>query len=86
MSPPNHSSVAHLSAEVLQSVTLNGVDAELGARLHSRESTRQEELLAAAALLNDLDESGLQLLDGRHVVGQDTHLTGFRGEVDLDTV
>ncbi len=47
---------------------------------------RTEELLAAAALLNDLDQAGLQLLDGGNVVGEDTHLSGFRGDVDLDDI
>ena len=76
--------VMYLGTEVLQCVSLNGVDAELRIGLHRSESAREEELLAAAALLDDLNESGLQLLDGRNVVGQDTHLAGFRGEVDLD--
>lgn len=78
--------VAHsLGAEVLQRVSLNGVDAELGVGLHNGEATGKEELLAATALLNDLDESWLQLLDRGHVVRQNTHITGFRSEVDLDT-
>ncbi len=42
-----------------------------------------EELLAAT-LLNDLDDTGLELLDNGNVVREDTHLTGFRGDVDLD--
>lgn len=42
-----------------------------------------EELLAAT-LLNDLDNTGLELLDNGNVVREDTHLTGFRGDVDLD--
>jgi len=75
---------SHLCAEVLHGVGLDGVDAELRAGLHSSESARQEELLAATALLNDLDQTGLQLFDGRHVVRQHTHLAGFRGKVDLD--
>lgn len=74
----------YLCAEVLQRVSLDGVDAELRVGLDGRESAREEELLAAAAFLDDLDESGLQLLDGRNVVGQYTHLTGLGGEVDLD--
>jgi hypothetical protein len=74
----------YLCAEVLQCVSLDGVDAELRVGLDGREAARQEELLAAAALLDDLDEAGLQLLDGGHVVGQDAHLTGLGGEVDLD--
>lgn len=47
---------------------------------------RTEELLAATALLDDLDETRLQLLDAGDVVRQNTHLTGLRGDVDLDTV
>lgn len=74
----------YLGAEVLQCVSLDSVDAELRVGLNGRESARQEELLAAAALLNDLDKSGLQLLDGGDVVGEDTHLSGLCGEVDLD--
>jgi hypothetical protein len=47
---------------------------------------RTEELLAWAALLDDLDESWLQLLDGWNVAGEDTHLTGLGWDVDLDDV
>ena len=75
---------SYLSAEVLQSVSLYGVDAENRVGLDGSESTRQEELLAAALLFNNLDQTRLQLLDGGDVVGQDTHVTGFRGQVDLD--
>lgn len=78
------SDVVYLCAEVLECVSLNGVDAELRVGLDGREAARQEVLLAAAALLEDLNEASLQLLDGRNVVGQDTHLAGFRGKVDLD--
>lgn len=45
-----------------------------------------EELLASAALLQNLNETGLELLDGGDVVGENTHLTSFGGDVDLDTV
>lgn len=45
-----------------------------------------EELLVGTALINDLDKAGLQLLNGGDVVGEDTHLTGLGGDVDLDTV
>lgn len=45
-----------------------------------------EELLAGAALLHNLNETGLELLNRGNVVGEDTHLTGFGGDVDLDTV
>lgn len=44
-----------------------------------------EELLAGAALLHNLNETGLELLNGGNVVGEDTHLTGLSGDVDLDT-
>lgn len=47
---------------------------------------RTEELLGAAALLDDLDDAGLELLDRGNVVGEDTHLTGLGGDVDLDDV
>lgn len=47
---------------------------------------RTEELLAAAALLNNLDQAGLQLLDGGDVVGEDTHIPGLGGQVDLDDI
>lgn len=49
-------------------------------------SVRTEELLGAASLLNNLNQAGLKLLDGGNVVGQDTHLTGLGGDVDLDDV
>lgn len=45
-----------------------------------------EELLAGAAFLHDLNETGLELLDGGNVIGEDTHLTGLSGDVHLDTV
>ena len=51
-----------------------------------RFGSHTEELLAAAALLNNLDQARLQLLDGGNVVGQDTHLSGLGGEVDLDDI
>lgn len=47
---------------------------------------RTEELLAAAALLDDLHKPRLQLLDGRNVVCEETHLAGFGGDVDLDDI
>lgn len=47
---------------------------------------RTEVLLGGTALLKDLDETGLELLDGGNVVGEDTHLTGGGGNVDLGTV
>lgn len=47
---------------------------------------RTEELLAAAALLDNLDQAGLQLLNGGDVVGEDTHLSRLGGQVDLDNI
>lgn len=45
-----------------------------------------EEGLGAAALLDDLDDAGLELLNGGNVVCEDTHLTRLGGDVDLDDV
>jgi hypothetical protein len=47
---------------------------------------RTEVLLGGTALLNDLNKTGLELLDGGNVVGKDTHITGGGGNVDLGTV
>lgn len=47
---------------------------------------RTEELLAATTLLNDLNETGLQLLDGWNVVCKNTHLTRLGWDVDLDDI
>lgn len=44
---------------------------------------RTEELLGTAGLLDDLDNAGLELLDGRDVAGEDTHLTALGGDVHL---
>jgi hypothetical protein len=49
-------------------------------------SGRTEELLVGTTLLNDLNETGLELLNGGNVVGEDTHFSGLGGDVDLDTV
>lgn len=49
-------------------------------------SGRTEVLLGGATLLDNLHDTGLELLDGGNVVGKDTHLTGGGGEVDLGTV
>lgn len=49
-------------------------------------SGRTEELLVGTTLLNDLNKTRLQLLNGRNVVGEDTHFSGLGGDVDLDTV
>lgn len=82
--PTVFSGYAYIGAEVLNRVSLDGVDAELGVRLNNGESTREEELLVAAGLLDDLDQTGLQLLNGSNVVGENTHVTGLGGKVDLD--
>lgn len=47
---------------------------------------RTEELLDTAVLLNNLNDTRLQLLNGRNVVGEDTHHTSSSGDVDLDAV
>lgn len=47
---------------------------------------RTEELLAAATLFDHLDQTRLQLLNGRNVVREDTHLSGLGGNVDLDDI
>lgn len=45
-----------------------------------------EVLLGGTTLLNNLDKTGLELLNGWNVVGEDTHLTGGGGDVDLGPV
>lgn len=50
-----------------------------------KEVDRTEVLLGGTTLLDNLNETGLQLLDGRNVVGEDTHITGGSGDVDLGT-
>lgn len=75
-----------LGAEVLEGVCLGGVDAQGRVGLNSGESTRKEEGLGAAVLLNDLDDTRLELLNGGDVVGEDTHVARFGGDVDLDDV
>lgn len=47
---------------------------------------RTEELLGTTSLLNNLNEAGLELLDRRNVVGENTHLTGLGGDVDLNDI
>ena len=47
---------------------------------------RTEELLAATGLLDDLNKTRLQLLNGGNVTSEDTHLSGLGGNVDLDAV
>lgn len=49
-------------------------------------SQRTEELLAATALLNDLNKTWLKLLDGRNVAGKNTHLSGLGWDVHLHAV
>lgn len=75
-----------LGAEVLDGVSLNSVDAHGRVGLNDGESTGKEELLAAATVLDDLNQTGLQLLDGGNVVGENTHLSGLGGDVDLDDI
>lgn len=75
-----------LNAEVLKWVTLDGVDAEDGSWVDDGEAAGKEELLGATGLLNDLDQSWLELLDGWDVVGENTHLSGVGGDVDLDDI
>lgn len=48
--------------------------------------TRTEELLRLAGLFDDLNYTGSQLLDAGNVAGEDTHVSGLGGNVDLDTV
>jgi hypothetical protein len=47
---------------------------------------RTEELFASATLLNNLDESRLQLLDRWDVVCKDTHFARLSGNVDLNDI
>lgn len=42
-----------------------------------------EPLARLAAVLDDLDNTGTEGLNGGNVVGEDTHVTGRGGEVDL---
>lgn len=73
-----------VGAEVLKRETLNSVDAQLGVGLDNGESTGEEELLGSTTLLNDLNKTGLELLNRGNVVGENTHLSGLGGDVDLD--
>jgi len=45
-----------------------------------------KELLASTGLLDDLNQSRLQLFDGGNGVGENTHLSGLGGDIDLHTV
>ena len=55
-------------------------------RFASEVRSRTEKLLGATGLLVDLNQTGLQLLNGWNVVGENTHLSGLGGDVDLDTI
>lgn len=54
--------------------------------LQTTRSKRTEKLLRAAALLNDLDNTGLELLNRGHVVGKNAHLARLGWDVDLNDV
>lgn len=58
----------------------------VSALCHFYGAARTEELLAATALLNDLNKTWLELLDGRHVAGEDTHLSRLGWDVHLYAV
>lgn len=75
-----------LDAESIKWVTLNSVDGEDGSWVDDGESSRKEELLGGSGLLDHLDQSWLKLLNGWDVVGEDTHLSGVGGNVDLDDI
>jgi len=45
-----------------------------------------EELLAASAFPDDIDYAGSELLNRWDMVGKNTHIAGFGGDVDLNTV
>lgn len=47
-------------------------------------ASRTEELLVSTRLLNNLDKTRPQLLDGGDVGCKDTHLARLGGDVDLD--
>jgi hypothetical protein len=46
---------------------------------------RTEELFAATALLDDLDEAGFELFDRGYMLSEDAHLARLGWDVDLDT-
>lgn len=75
-----------LNAESIKWVTLNSVDGEDGSWVDDGESSRKEELLGGSGLLDDLDQTWLELLNGWDVVGEDTHLSGVGGDIDLDDI
>ena len=45
-----------------------------------------EELLGRVARVDDLYDTGAQSFDAGNVVGEDTHVTGRGGKVDLDHI
>jgi hypothetical protein len=47
---------------------------------------RTKELLAAAGLFDDFDETGLELFDGGNVVCEDAHVASLSWDVHLDAV
>lgn len=75
-----------LCTEAVQGVGLTSVDAQLGVWLYDSESTRDEILLASTRLFDDVDNTWSELLDGRDVVGEDTHVSRLSRDVDLDNV
>ena len=50
------------------------------------EGRRTEKLRVSTVLLDNLHQPRLQLLNGRNVIRQNTHLSGLGGNVDLDTI
>jgi hypothetical protein len=55
-------------------------------RLRKLSGGPTEELLAPTALLNDLNQSRLQLLNRRNVICENAHLSGFCWDIDLDNI
>lgn len=50
--------------------------------MENKEGRFTEELLGGGGL-DDLDDSGTELLDGGNVAGEDTHISRDGGDVDL---
>lgn len=69
---------------ILYNALVNGMGADW--RVYRWGSSLTEELLAAGALLDDIDYTGSELLNRRDMVGKNTHVTGFGGDVDLNAV
>ena len=65
-------------------VLVKSLPAGLFLVLHPR--IRTEKLFATAALLNNLNQSRLQLFNRRNMVGQNAHLAGLCRDVDLNAV